>query len=571
MDIGEVGRALGLGRDWELGVGSWDPWELGVERSEAALGSNNWAVAGRLTADGRALVANDMHLEVRVPNTWYRAALEWPNTSSPSSPHRLIGITLPGVPALVVGSNTHVAWGFTNAQGDWSDIVLLDVDPANPNLYRTPGGWREFERHEETIEIAGRPAHRDSVAWTIWGPVMEPDHRGRLRAFRWVAHDAARLGTSILALESARSVEEAFDAANGLGTPGQNFVVADETGRIGWTVYGSIARRLGLDGRLPVSWADGSRGWSGWLDTAEYPRILDPENGRIWTANARVVDGEMLDRIGDGNYEIGSRARIIRERLQAQDRFAVSDFLAMQLDTSANFLARWRELFLRTLTSSGAGNEARARLREIVKRDWDGRASADSAAYRLTRMFREEVSAAVVDFMLAECVDADPAFDYRAVRRREGPIWKLVTEQPMHLLDANYSSWEQLLLQAIDEVIARADREGGLDAPWSRWNVTAYRHPLSASLPFVGRWLDMPWQQLGGDLYTPNMHWGSSAASERMIVSPGHEADGVMHMPTGQSGHPFSPFYGNSHDAWVNGEPTPFLPGKGVHSLTLVP
>ena len=117
-------------------------------------------------------------------------------------------------------------------------------------------------------------------------------------------------------------MDEAFDAVNGLGAPGQNFVVADAEGHIGWTVYGSIPRRVGFDGRLPQSWADGTRGWNGWLNPAEYPRLRDPESGRIWTANARVVDGDMLARLGDGSYEVGSRARIIRDRLMARERFA---------------------------------------------------------------------------------------------------------------------------------------------------------------------------------------------------------------------------------------------------------
>jgi penicillin amidase len=548
---------------------SWNApqWEVDSDR-DGAIGSNSWAVSGRLTEDGRALLANDMHLTVRVPNTWYRASLEWqdePNTA----PHRLIGVTLPGVPAVVVGSNTQVAWGFTNSQGDWSDIVLLEVDPADSNRYRTPDGWRTFDRYEETIEVAGEPPVQHSVRWTIWGPVMEPDHKGRLRAFRWLAHDIDRLSTSITTLESARSIDEAANAVNGLGTPGQNFVVADAMGRIGWTIYGSIARRIGFDGRRPVSWADGTTGWSGWLNRDEYPRVMDPESGRIWTANARVVDGDMLARIGDGNYEVGSRARIIRQRLANQERFTVADLLSIQLDTSAEFLTRWRTLLLQTLNT--VTDQPRIRLREIVERDWDGQASPGSAGYRLTRMFREEVSNAVIAFVLVECTEADPAFDYRTVRRREGPIWKLVSERPMHLLDPRYASWDDLILQAANEVVARADREGGLEEPWSRWNVTSYRHPLSAGLPFVGRWLDMPLQPLPGDLYTPNMHWNSSASSERMIVSPGRESEGVMHMPTGQSGHPLSPFYANSHAAWVNGEATPFLPGSTLYTLTLTP
>ena len=98
-----------------------------------------------------------------------------------------------------------------------------------------------------------------------------------------------------------------------------------------------------------------------------------------------------------------------------------------------------------------------------------------------------------------------------------------------------------------------------------------YRHPLSAAIPLLGRWLDMPRDELPGDLYTPRMAWGSVGASERMVVSPGREAEGIMQMPTGQSGHPLSPFYANSHEAWVKGTPTPFLPGATAHTLTLAP
>lgn len=247
-----------------LGIGQ-STWDADSSRDEGAIGSNNWAVSGRLAADGGALLANDMHLLVHVPNTWYRAAFEWTDRSDLAHPHRLIGITLPGVPAMVVGSNTHVAWGFTNSQADWNDLVVLELDPSNHLRYRAPDGWRTFDRQDEVIEVAGGRAERETVAWTIWGPVVGADHHGRLRALRWVAHDAERLGVVSRGLEDALSVDEAFDAVNGLGAPGQNFVVADEGGHIGWTMYGALPRRVGLDGRLPSSWADGSKGWSGSL------------------------------------------------------------------------------------------------------------------------------------------------------------------------------------------------------------------------------------------------------------------------------------------------------------------
>ena len=554
-----------------LGVGNW-ALGLDSDRNESAVGSNNWVIAGRLTTDGAPLVANDMHLAVRVPNTWYRASLEWPDPSSPSGPLRLIGITLPGAPALVVGSNTHVAWGFTNTYADWSDLILLDIDPQDATRYRTPDGWRPFDRYDEVIDVAGEPSVHLPVSWTMWGPVIEPDFRGRPRAMRWVAHDADRLAVVSAALETSHTVEDTFNAVNGLGAPGQNFVVADSQGHIGWTVYGAIPRRVGFDGRLPQSWADGSRGWSGWLTPEEYPRVRDPESGRIWTANARVVGGDMLNVLGYSNYEVGSRARIIRDRLMARDRFAPTDLLDIQLETSASFLARWRDVALRALTPAAVtAHSGRTQFRELVERTWDGHASASSPGYRLTRMFREEVSDAVIAFVLSECYEADETFDYRTVRRREGPIWKLVTERPMHLLDPAYPDWNALLVAAVDRVIARAEADGGLAEPWSRSNVTAYRHPLSSAIPIIGSRLDMPLQPMSGDLYTPSMHWGANAPSERMIVSPGREADGIMHMPTGQSGHPLSPYYANSHEAWVTGKATPFLPGATEHTLTLTP
>jgi penicillin amidase len=542
-------------------------WDLGFG-DRSALGSNNWAVSGALTADGRAIVANDMHLFIRVPNTWYRASMEWPS-------HRLIGVTLPGVPALVTGSNTHVAWGFTNTWADWGDLVELEVDPSNPNRYRTPDGWRNFEVFDEAIAVAGAAPQHEQVRWTIWGPVLGPDHRGRLRAYAWVAHAADRLATTVTPLESAQTIEEAFDEANGLGTPGQNLVIVDRSGRIGWSVYGAIPRRVGMDGVLPSSWTDGARGWKGWIDRTEYPRILNPPDGRIWTANARVVGGEMLAKLGDGSYDTGTRARQIRDRLMARDRFTARDMLDIQMDASSRFLDRWRTLLLNVLTPSALADHAyRADLRRLVDGGWSGRAAPDSAAYAFVHRFRELLSERIMAFVLSECYEADAMFDYSTVRRREGPLWKLVNEKPMHLLDPQYSSWDDLILATIDEVIIETTMRGSAtlaEHKWSEYNVTMFRHPLSAAIPFAGRWLDMPAKPLAGDLYTIQVHSGSLGASERMVVSPGHEDEGIMHMPTGQSGHPLSPFYANSHEAWVNGDPTPFLPGPAEYTLTLTP
>ncbi len=548
-----------------LGIGETDPLDA------PALGSNNWAVAGSLTPDGAALVANDMHLAIRVPNTWYRAVVSWQTGSGTA--HRVMGVTLPGVPVVVVGSNEHVAWAFTNTNGDWSDWVVLEPDPRDPDGYLTPDGPRRFEHHAERIRVKGEADVVLDVKWTVWGPVLDRDQRGRERALRWVAHDGDRL-PGLTRIESAETLEELFDAANGMGTPDQNMIAADRSGRIGWTVFGSIPRRVGFDGQRPSSWADGSHRWDGYLSKEEYPRIIAPANGRLWTANARVGDGDLLAKIGDANYDVGIRARLIRDRLLAQDRFTPKDMLSIQLEDRALFLERWRDLVLGVLTPSAtAARPPRAEFRTAVERTWTGRASIDSAAYRLVREFRFRVLTSVMGTLTDACRRADERFALS--RRAEGPLWALVTARPPHLLDPAYKTWEDQLLAAVDATIAQMQAEGHggplAARTWGERNVAAIRHPLSGAIPFLSGWLDMPATPLPGDSYTPRMHTPTEGPSERMVVSPGHEAVGIMHMPTGQSGHPASPFYRAGHEAWVRGEPTPFLPGPTEHTLTLRP
>jgi penicillin amidase len=536
----------------------------------AGLGSNNWAVAGRLTAHGGAILANDMHLGIAVPNTWYYASLVWPGAEGPE---RVTGVTLPGTPFVVVGSNTRVAWGFTNSQGDWSDIVVVEPDPGHPDVYLTPEGPRPLGRSPETLHVKGGEDQRLEVVSTIWGPVVGRDVRGRPLAAHWVPLVPEGVNMGLARLETARSLDEALGLAARAGIPHQNFVCADATGRIGWTIAGRIPRRVGFDGRLPTSWADGMRRWDGWLDPAEYPRIVDPPEGRIWTANARVVDGEMLGKIGFGGYDLGARARQVRDDLRAFPRATERDMLAAQLDDRALFLARWRELLLRTLTPEAVErSRLRAQMRQYVE-SWGGHAATSSVGYRLVRAFRASVSDLVFGPILASCRKADEGFDFGRIRQSEGPLWALVSVRPAHLLNPAYRSWDELLLAAADRTLDTLLAKGGrLDArTWGERNTVRIQHPLSRAIPALGFFLDMPRQPLPGDSNMPRFQSPDAGASERLVVSPGREGEGFYHMPDGESGHPLSPHYRDGHEAWVSGEPLPFLPGPAVDVLTLVP
>jgi len=537
-------------------------------------GSNNWAVAGPQTSDGRALLADDMHLGIRVPHVWYRASFVWPGEDQDKSEQRITGATLPGTPAMVVGSNGHIAWGFTNSEGDWVDVVIVEVDPNDKDSYLTPAGPRKFERTKEVIKVQGQPDESLEVVSTIWGPVIDRDQQNRPRALRWVAHDTEGVNLGLIKIESLHSLEAALDQANQSGSPAQNFVIADDQGRIAWTILGRIPRRVGFDGRLPSSWADGSHRWEGYLAPAEYPRVFNPEQGRIWTANARVVSGDQLAILGDGGYDLGARARQIRDDLLATEKATEADMLKVQLDDRALFLEPWRQLLLDTLTDeSTEGKPRRAELRKFVE-DWGGRAAPDSVGFRAVRKFRHFLIAQLSDVLVSPCKEFQPDFSIAKMDRTEGPVWQLVSQRPPHLLDPRYESWEALLLSTVDLVLADAQKQSPrlADYTWGRHNTSKIQHPLSLAVPSLARWLDMPAQPLAGDTENmPRIQGPAVGASQRMAVSPGREQDGYFHMPCGQSGNPLSPHYGDAHQAWATGQPTPFLPGKTVHTLELQP
>ena len=531
-------------------------------------GSNSFAVAGRRSAHGGAILANDMHLGHSVPNVWYRASLAWDDGGTA---RRVTGVTLPGLPLVIVGSNGRVAWGFTNSYGDWQDLVVLELDPSRPDRYLAPGGPRAFEHVRETLHVKGGPDEPLDVTLTVWGPVLDADHVGRPRALRWTAHDEGAVNLNLMRLERAASVEEALDAANVSGIPPQNFVCADAAGRIGWTIAGVLPRRVGFDGRLPTSWADGTRRWDGWRAPRETPRIVDPPEGLLWTANARTVEGADLTLVGDGGAWLGARARQIRDDLRSREKWTERELLAVQLDDRALFLERWQRLLLGVLgPSAAAGDARRAEARRLVE-GWGGRASVDSAGYRIVRDFRAAVLDRALEPFGAPLRTRDPLFDGSYLTQAEGPVWRLVEERPQHLLAPRYGTWGDLLLAAADYALRELGPGPLASHPWGERNRSRIRHPLSRALPLAGRLLDMPSEPLPGDDHMPRFQAPSAGASERLVVSPGREADAIFEMPCGQSGHPLSPFYRAGHGAWARGEATPFLPGPVRHALTLVP
>ncbi len=533
-------------------------------------GSNNFAVAANATRDGRAIVANDMHLTLRAPNIWYRARLRYADADALAGRVDVTGFSLPGMPAIVVGSNGHIAWGFTNSYADTADWMRLRPCPET-GTPPTPGCW-PVRVHDERIAVAGAAAQTLRVEDTAWGPILHHEADGHALALRWVAQLPGALNLQLAQFARTASVNDALALGNHIAIPAQNLMLADSSGHIGWRILGALPdRQGGCSAAHRVEEADAHPACRPWrIATDHAPQISNPPAGRLWTANNRTLDGPMLATIGNGGYDLGARARQIRNDLFARTGFSERDLLAIQLDDRAVFLDPWHRFM--------ATQSARQRTPQLLaladaSRDWSGQASVESVGYRLVRAWRLAVLERIANGLSAPALaELGGEFKLPALPQLEGVAWPLVQQQPGNLLPRGYAHWADLFEDAAADV-RRSLPPGPLQQrSWGERNTAHICHPLAAALPAaVAQVLCMPAQPLPGDADMPRVQAPSFGASERMVVSPGHEQDGITHMPGGQSDHPLSPFWGAGQQAWVQGRATPFLPTATRYRLRLQP
>lgn len=531
------------------------------------LGSNNWAVTGDMTTTGAAMVSNDMHLSIRAPSIWYKLRLKQNDGSLD-----MTGVTLPGTPAIVVGSNGSVAWGFTNTNIDTSDIIELTINPENENQYLTKDGYLDFEIIDEIIALGNGTYETLSVQETIWGPVIDKgdDHK---YAYRWVAHMPGGVSMSLVGLEQVKTVTEAMSIADQMGIPAQNAMLVDKDGNAGWTIFGKIPRRPDGDYREIKNWSSGEHEWNSWYASDDYPKIYNPQSGRLWTANTRVLSGDDLAQVGTSTYDLGARAKQIKDRLSALTApVSEQDFYNIMLDDEAIFLTRWQQQLEDVLVE--AGDPAFDAYLDQVK-NWGGHADKNSVGFRLVRDYRNQVYETLFSHIGGTCVSYSEDCNYdRATNQWEAPLWQLVSKRPDDWLPPGYDSWnfffEKAAFDAWQPVISGEVELK--DYSWGNRNTTEIKHPLSAAVPYLDLLTDMPGFAQSGDTENiPHISGRVQGQSERIVVSPGYEEDGIMDLPAGQSGHPLSPYYGAGHDDWLAGNKSPFLPEQTKWILEINP
>jgi len=523
-------------------------------------GSNAFAVAAERSKDGQAWLAVDMHLGLNIPNVWYRASLRV------SDSWRGDGVTLPGLPGLIVGTGRKIAWGFTVAYIDTVDLVLAVPAPGQRDRIRTAEGYVPVTEEREEIRVRGGEPLSLSIRKTPFGPIREIDDYPFI--YQWTGLDTDFLNLDILDLPKTGTVEEAIEIAHRAGLPTQNLVLADARGKVAWTLMGGIPERPGPAQHWPALSTDADVFWTGKRAKA-VPTILNPGDSLIWTANDRVLGREKEALLGDGGYSEQGRATVIAEKLEAESLHSRDTLFGIQTSTDTAVFDRWVSWlrYRRESIDSPAVNQF-IRLLE----DFDGKAETDSRSYLTIRTFRAVLAKTVFGKLLQPLKEAHPSFDILSFRWDE-PLYQLMTTQNGQDLDPNGKEWRTTIIATIEEAIAylenRYDGLGG--ATWGNRNRLNLKHPLTYGAPYLSPWLNLPSVPVPGDVYSPRAQSPDSGASQRMVVSPGKPESGYFHMPPGQSGHFLSPYYRAGFKDWLEARPSPLLPGKAKYRLKIVP
>jgi len=526
--------------------------------------SNSWVIAGSRTASGKPILANDPHLDLRAPSLWYLASI--------SSPHyHVTGATIPGLPGVILGHNQRIAWGWTNLSADDVDYVIERFTGDTARVL-TVDGWKDVEVVHDFIRVHGGRAVPFTMRRTAHGPIVgaspAPGPRDttgevRLLALRWNAHDPSDEASAVLALDRALGWDDFLAAARMLKAPEQNWIYADVDGNIGYTATGNIPVRRHGNGLLPTpGWTDEGR-WERYLDFDELPRVFNPPEGFIVTANNRVIGAEYPNFI-TADWEVGYRAARIREMIATHHALLTThDIQHMQMDTLDVF-ARWaKELAAKAADAAGSADVARA------LRAWDGTMGSERTEPVIFWLWYRGLQRLTFDDDLGGTYA--PGDVLQGWLRAGGSPWFDDVRTPAH---------EDLA--ALSLVAMRAALADAAGRRWGDIHTTISRHALGTVDPLqVLLRLNLGPTPRAGSLYTVDVadfgltppFVNSHAASFRQVVDLAAPDEAGMIITSGESGNPLSRHYRDQVGAWWNGRLARVgrASGPGMKVLELAP
>jgi penicillin amidase len=426
--------------------------------------SNEWAVDGHHTATGAPLLAGDPHLAFGFPAIWYLARIETPDGV-------LAGATAPGIPGIVLGHNSQIAWTFTTTGADVQDVFI--ETPAGEGHYQTPDGPRPFIVREERIKIRGEPDRMLMVRETRHGPVIS-DLRGDGGPILAVAMANLAPGNTaaagLLALNQAGDMAAAGKAAALISSPVQNLLVADREG-IALFVTGRVPIRRAGDGSAPVP-GDGSHDWIGWASGDQLPHIVAPRSGRLVNANDRIAPPDFPTFLGR-DWFADWRSRRIRELLDRSDQHTVDDFARMQIDVRSSFA---RQILPVLLAMPPPEADAARRAQGLLK-DWDGSMTVDRPQPLIFNAWVQHFYGLVLRQADIDANDGGPQAEFVAyVLSPAGARW---------CGGDCTATLKAALVEAVGDL---AGRFGNEPAQW-RWgeaHPAVFAHPVLRALPVLG-------------------------------------------------------------------------------------
>lgn len=516
-------------------------------KPDKSNGSNNWAVSGKKTRSGSPILCNDPHLSTNLPSIWYQMQIHTPT-------YNTYGVSFPGAPYIIIGFNDNCAWGITNAGRDIRDYYSIKFKDESRKEYWFNKAWKETTLRVDTIRIKGRLPFYDTVATTVFGPVMfDPTFTGystevstRSYAVHWKANDPSNELSTFSRLQSIRNYDEYKEALSYFKCPGQNFVFADKSGQIAIWQQGEFPAKWKKQGLYVMPGEDSSYMWQGNIRQEENPYMIDPERGFVSSANQEAVDTTYPYYLGS-DFPI-YRGLTINRKLNNLNSITPIDMMGLQTDNTDIFAAMAKPLLLRNLDETRLSDDEKGFLN--VFKLWNttndpGEKGPVIFHYWWSNLekevFDDEFSKTTLPMMrptettLLEALLKDTAYSFidNINTPEKETLKKLVT-------DAFMKSIPALVQAAKDDKLA-----------WGAFKDTWARHLLR--LPALSR-MHLP---IGGGARCINAAKQFHGPSWRMVVHLTAKTEAYGIYPGGQSGNPGSPYYDNFVDKWVAGKYNP--------------
>ncbi len=510
--------------------------------SDEGIGSNNWAVSGSKTASGHPILCNDPHLQLSLPSIWYEMQLQTPDMN-------VYGVSIPGIPSIIIGFNEQVAWGVTNVGQDVTDWYRIDWATDSKNSYYFDGELREVTKVPERIEVRGRKAVIDTVRYTHLGPIVYENDTTEYydMAMRWLTHDAPNPTElqAFIGLNTAQNYDDYSEALTNYDRPAQNFAFASKEGDIALKVNGKLPVKRTEQGRFIQEGNTSVDEWQGFIPKSQVAQVKNPERGFVSSSNQRSTDASYPYYYNARSFD-DYRGRYINRRLTEMDSITVQDMMELQNDSYSIFAEEGLAALLEYLDRDKLSTVQQGLLK--ILEAWDFRFKADEEAPILFVEWWENFY--------------EMTWDEVYVKNEEQPMlfpenWRtidLLLNDPLNIFwDIDTTAQREMpkdivtqsFLQTCEDLHEKLERE---TYTWDEHKSTDIRH-LARIEPF-GRY-DL---EVGGYAQAPNAVKETTGPSWRMIVELGDEVKAWGVYPGGQSGHPGSKFYDSMIDSWMNGE-----------------